>query len=445
MRLHWDDLGTPRADEADGQAVEIVGWPATALPVKSADYFLLTAEPNCCAGCLPGNPLAVIEVFADRPLEFAGGVMRLAGRFAVLDDDPLGWRYQLRGARLKGVTRRRFLAASPLVCLPMPALAQAVGGPTIDVHSHGGTILGIRGQGGGNSPFTPLAEPMRQGGMAVICLAVVSDQPTITLANGRLRPSRDPKPGELYAHTQRAFERLHRLVREQALGIVRDSAGLRAARPEQPSVIVAAEGGDFLEGKPERIDEAYQQWQLRHLQLTHYRPNELGDIQTEPAVHGGLTPAGAEVIRRCNRIGVVVDVAHGTYDLVKQAAQVATKPLVLSHTSLTERPAAWTRRILPDHARVIASTGGVIGVWPVADYFPSYAAYADGFAKMVDVAGIDHVGLGTDLMGLVGASTLPSYANLPQLAAALRGRFTADETAKLLGGNYRRVFETCLG
>jgi|HubBroStandDraft_4_1064222.scaffolds.fasta_scaffold05605_3 membrane dipeptidase len=445
MRLHWDDLGTPRADEADGQAVEIVGWPATALPVKSADYFLLTAEPNCCAGCLPGNPLAVIEVFADRPLEFAGGVMRLAGRFAVLDDDPLGWRYQLRGARLKGVTRRRFLAASPLVCLPMPALAQAVGGPTIDVHSHGGTILGIRGQGGGNSSFTPLAEPMRQGGMAVICLAVVSDQPTITLANGRLRPARDPKPGELYAHTQRAFERLHRLVREQALGIVRDSAGLRAARPEQPSVIVAAEGGDFLEGKPERIDEAYQQWQLRHLQLTHYRPNELGDIQTEPAVHGGLTPAGAEVIRRCNRIGVVVDVAHGTYDLVKQAAQVATKPLVLSHTSLTERPAAWTRRILPDHARVIASTGGVIGVWPVADYFPSYAAYADGFAKMVDVAGIDHVGLGTDLMGLVGASTLPSYANLPQLAAALRGRFTADETAKLLGGNYRRVFETCLG
>jgi membrane dipeptidase len=445
MRLHWDDLGTPRADEADGQAVEIVGWPATALPVKSADYFLLTAEPNCCAGCLPGNPLAVIEVFADRPLEFAGGAMRLAGRFAVLDDDPLGWRYQLRGARLKGVTRRRFLAASPLVCLPMPALAQAVGGPTIDVHSHGGTILGIRGQGGGNSSFTPLAEPMRQGGMAVICLAVVSDQPTITLANGRLRPARDPKPGELYAHTQRAFERLHRLVREQALGIVRDSAGLRAARPEQPSVIVAAEGGDFLEGKPERIDEAYQQWQLRHLQLTHYRPNELGDIQTEPAVHGGLTPAGAEVIRRCNRIGVVVDVAHGTYDLVKQAAQVATKPLVLSHTSLTERPAAWTRRILPDHARVIASTGGVIGVWPVADYFPSYAAYADGFAKMVDVAGIDHVGLGTDLMGLVGASTLPSYANLPQLAAALRGRFTADETAKLLGGNYRRVFETCLG
>jgi membrane dipeptidase len=64
---------------------------------------------------------------------------------------------------------------------------------------------------------------------------------------------------------------------------------------------------------------------------------------------------------------------------------------------------------------------------------------------MVDVVGIDHVGLGTDQMGLIGASTLPSYAELPQLAAALRAKFNAEETAKLLGGNYQRVFEACIG
>lgn len=63
---------------------------------------------------------------------------------------------------------------------------------------------------------------------------------------------------------------------------------------------------------------------------------------------------------------------------------------------------------------------------------------------MVDFVGIDHVGLGTDQMGLIGASTLPNYAELPQLAA-LRAKFTAEETAKLLGGNYQRVFEACLG
>jgi membrane dipeptidase len=63
---------------------------------------------------------------------------------------------------------------------------------------------------------------------------------------------------------------------------------------------------------------------------------------------------------------------------------------------------------------------------------------------MVDVAGINHVGLGTDQLGLPGGTTMPSYADLPQLAAALRTRFNADETAKLLGGNYRRVFEASL-
>jgi membrane dipeptidase len=72
-------------------------------------------------------------------------------------------------------------------------------------------------------------------------------------------------------------------------------------------------------------------------------------------------------------------------------------------------------------------------------------AYAEGFARMAELVGLDHVGLGTDRLGLVGASTLPSYADLPQLAAALRAKFTADETAKLLGGNYRRVFQASLG
>jgi membrane dipeptidase len=444
MRLSWRDLGTPRADRAHGKTVEIVGWPATAPPTKAADYFLLTSEPNCCAGCLPANPLAVLEVFADRALEFPGGPMRLSGTLVVLEDDPVGWRYQLRGARATGgITRRKLLAASPLVCLPVPAMAQATG-PTVDIHSHGGSVLYVYSQAG-NYSFTPLAEPMRQGGMAVICLAAVSDSPTTVLTGGRLRPSREGRPGEFYAHTQRAFERLHRLVREQGLGIITDAASLRAARPERPSVIVSVEGGDFLEGMPERVDEARARWQLRHLQLTHYRPNELGDIQTEPAVHGGLTPAGADVIRRCNALGVVVDVAHGTYDLVKAAAKVATKPLVLSHTSLTQRPAPWTRLVTPDHAKAVASTGGVIGIWPLIELFPTYQAYAGAFARMVDFVGIDHVGLGTDQMGLVGGSTLPSYAELPQLAAALRGKFTAEETAKLLGGNYQRVFEACVG
>ena len=72
-------------------------------------------------------------------------------------------------------------------------------------------------------------------------------------------------------------------------------------------------------------------------------------------------------------------------------------------------------------------------------------AYADGFARMVDIVGINHVGLGTDLLGLPGGSALANYNDLPQLAAALRSKFSPEETAKLLGGNYRRVFQASLG
>ena len=68
----------------------------------------------------------------------------------------------------------------------------------------------------------------------------------------------------------------------------------------------SAEGADFLEGRLERLEEAHRLHHLRHLQLTHYRVNELGDIQTTLPVHGGLTAFGAEIIRACNRLGIVV-------------------------------------------------------------------------------------------------------------------------------------------
>lgn len=442
MQLRWNDLGRPRADRADSRTVEIAGFPLTPLAVSSADRFLLMAEPGCCQGCVPRNRLAVVEVSADRPLKLGSGKLTVSGTWRV-SSDPERWRYRLENAELKpGLTRRAALAASALFCLPVPAMAQlgaeAGDGTAVDIHSHAGNLIWLSF---GRGQSVPVADPMRQGGMSAIALAVVGDSPIIKLTDGRLRPSRDPRPGELYAFSQRSFPALHALAREQGLPIVRTAADLRAARSSRPSVIVAAEGADFLEGQIERLDEAYQYWALRHLQLTHYRPNELGDIQTEPSVHGGLTSFGADVIRRCNQLGIVVDVAHGTYELVKKAASISTKPLILSHTSLTERPLAWTRRILPDHARAIAATGGVIGLWPVTAYFPNVMAFAEGFAKTAELVGVDHVGLGTDQLGLVGASALPSYADLPQLAAALRTKFNDAETAKLLGGNYRRVFE----
>ena len=242
-------------------------------------------------------------------------------------DDPNGWRYQLHDARLveppgwAGVTRRGIIATGPLMCLAACAAGdrpdaaperqadarRAIeAGPCVDVHSHAGGIANVQRLTAGF--FGQVGPPMRKGGMAAICLAVVSDGPTHHItADGTIHPFREPSPGELYNYGQLAFERVHGLARDQGLHVIKDAAGLRSARAGTASVIIAAEGADFLEGKVDRVDEAYAKWTLRHLQLTHYRVNELGDIQTEPPVHGGLSDFGAEVIRRCDRLGIVVE------------------------------------------------------------------------------------------------------------------------------------------
>ena len=465
MRLNWRDLGSVRAETADGSVVEIDGFAATALPSASATHFILTFEPGCCPGCFPRDRSASVEVFASSAVPLRGQSLRLAGTWRVRRDHPAGWRYQLHDARLldppgwTAVTRRGILAAGPLMCLAACGAGDAPdttaqrqtdgrraieAAPSVDMHSHAGGIASPQRVTAGF--FSPVGQPMRQGGMAAVCLAVVSDGPTHHVtADGRIHPFREPAVGELYDYGQLAFGRVHGLARDQGLSVIKDASGLRAARAGTASAIIAAEGADFLEGKLDRVDETYAKWALRHLQLTHYRVNELGDIQTEPAVHGGLTDVGAEVIRRCDRLGIVVDLAHGTFDLVQRAVSVATKPLVLSHTSLTEHPRPYSRLISPAHARLIASTGGVIGVWPPASVFGSLTAMATGMARMVDVVGIDHVGLGSDMRGLVGPSVLPDYDHLPGLAEALiEVGFNVADTAKILGGNYARVFEACM-
>ncbi len=216
MRLSWRDLGMPRADKAHGKAVEITGFPVTILPTPTADRFLMMAEPGCCAGCVPNNPLAVVEVVADRPLKLGNGTLRLKGRLQV-SDDPAAWRYQLHAAEvMPGVSRRAMLAASPLFCLPATAMAQATDGTGADIHSHAGNI--IRASYGRDS-ILEVASPMRAGGLSVMCLAIVADSPVISASSGRIRPNRDPRSGELYNFSKTQFAKLHEIARTQSMPI----------------------------------------------------------------------------------------------------------------------------------------------------------------------------------------------------------------------------------
>jgi membrane dipeptidase len=315
---------------------------------------------------------------------------------------------------------------------------------SVDVHTHGGTT-GIMSKA---PPSDDLANGMRAGSLAVACLADVPDAPILGRnAAGVLAALRTPEPGLLYKYHLERLAWMDEMVANHGLRRALTAADLEAAQAAgQPAIVADIEGLDFLEMKLERLEEAHQRG-VRHAQLVHYTPNDIGDFQTGAVTHNGLTPFGAEAIRACHRLGFVCDVAHATEDTVKQATKVATKPLLLSHTALLESKAMGPtplkgRQISRDHARAIAETGGSIGVW---HFFPSLDKYVEGLKEMVDVVGVDHVSIGTDQQQVVPGS-LQDYAQWVQLVAAmLRGGFTPEETGKIAGGNYIRIFRAAVG
>jgi membrane dipeptidase len=314
---------------------------------------------------------------------------------------------------------------------------------SVDVHTHGGKT-GITSKA---PPNDDLANAMRAGSLAVACLADVPDGPVLGRdPEGVLAALRTPEPGELYGHHLGRLAWMDEMVANHGLCRALTAADLEAAhRAGQPAIIADVEGLDFLETKLERLEEAHHRG-IRHLQLVHYTPNDIGDFQTGVITHRGLTSFGAEVIRACHRLGFVCDVAHATENMVKQAVRVATKPLLLSHTALSGSQAMGPtpltgRQITPDHARAIAETGGSIGIW---HFFPGLDKYVDGLKEMAEIVGVDHVSIGTDQH--ITPGSVPDYTQWVHLVAAmLRGGFTPEETGKIAGGNYIRIFRAAVG
>jgi len=314
---------------------------------------------------------------------------------------------------------------------------------SVDVHTHGGTT-GITSKA---LPSDDLANGMRAGSLAVACLSAVSDDPILGRnALGVLGVLRPPEPGQLYKHHLERLAWMDEMVASHGLRRALSAADLAAAhQARQPAIVGDVEGLDFLETKIERLEEAHQRG-VRHVQLVHYTPNDIGDFQTGVVTHQGLTAFGAEVIRACHRLGFVCDVAHATEDTVRHAVKVATKPLLLSHTALSGSramgPTRLTgRQISPDHARAIAETGGSIGIW---HFFPSLDKYVDGLKEMAEIVGVDHVSIGTDQQ--VAPGRVQDYAQWVQLIAAmLQGGFTPEEAGKIAGDNYMRIFRAAVG
>ena len=232
------------------------------------------------------------------------------------------------------------------------------------------------------------------------------------------------------------------------LTIVRSRADLerhlRTRTPSWPVTagLLAIEGAHALDGDPANV-EVVADAGFRMMSPSHFFDNAFGG-SAHGVDKGGLTPAGHEMVRRMEARSMIVDVAHASAATIDDILAIATRPVVASHTGV--RGVADNARNLSDaHLRGIAATGGLIGIgfWPTASGGDDAEAIAWSIKHATNVAGMEHVALGSDFDGAV--QTPFDASGMVQVTdALLEAGFTVDEVARVMGGNAIRVLTEAL-
>lgn len=206
--------------------------------------------------------------------------------------------------------------------------------------------------------------------------------------------------------------------------------------------VLLMEGLHPLEGDLGNVDVFFEAG-FRVMSPTHLFDNEMGG-----SAHGmsgaGLTEFGESVIRRMEELGIVVDLAHASPRMIDNVLDMASRPVVVSHTGvkgICDNP----RNISDDHIRRIAEGGGVvcIGFWKTAACGIEPADIVRSIRYVVDLVGIDHVGLGSDFDG--AARTRIDAAGMVHVTEALsKSGFNDEDVGKIMGGNVVRLLRETL-
>lgn len=261
-----------------------------------------------------------------------------------------------------------------------------------------------------------------------------------------------PNAGQAMGWFERELGRIRGHLDQQKLKIVRTPSDVDLALRGQPHVVLSVEGASFIESDLRHIKTAYNLG-VRHLQLVHYTRNTIADIQTDPGERQALTRIGKEVVQECNRLGVLVDLAHCTEAAVMDALSISRAPMVWSHGSVTRQPRAsasavvWRRRQLSlDTAKEIARKGGVVGLWSLTlDVGKTIESYADRMIELAEWLGEDHVAFGTDINGVGPYSALSGFGDLRRIIDRWQQQGVNDvRIRKLAIGNYARVLKEAL-
>jgi membrane dipeptidase len=314
---------------------------------------------------------------------------------------------------------------------------------SFDLHCHPGRLFAAGKTGFGESidPRKTLGE-MNAAHLSGAFFALVGDAKILQPGPTGISISGKFEPGEAWLEYKNQLKAMKDFFH---LAAVREATKTGDLKKDGPvAAYLAVEGGDFLEGQVEKLDEAYEDG-IRAVQLVHYAPNDLGDLQTAASVHNGLSSFGKEVVRKMNKLGMVIDLAHATFQTTKDVADLSDAPIMLSHSMLEMEPGRpiAKRAISKEHAKLVAQTGGLVGTWP-SGFNKSFDEFVDNTLRMVDVAGIDHVGIGTD-MDSNFKPVLTSYNQYPLFADALKNKgLSQNEVEKIMGGNALQLFKKIL-
>jgi membrane dipeptidase len=302
----------------------------------------------------------------------------------------------------------------------------------------------------GPSPATSrsLAREMAAGNVTLGAWSLVGDIPWLGRSRRGFVQKGTPSSSAAVAWFQAELARIRGYLAGQNLKIVREPADVDRALAGDPHVVLSVEGATFADNDLGQLRTAYDAG-IRHIQLVHYVRNTIGDFQTERPEHGGLTEFGRSVVRECNRLGILVDLAHCTDVAVTAALAVSKVPMVWSHSSVTRgrtphwsMPAWQARQLTVGTARAIARQGGVVGLWAVrTDVGQSVAAYADRLAEMADLIGEDNAAFGTDMNGLINP-VISSFADLQRVVDHWDSRNIGERRIRKLAiENYARVLK----
>lgn len=297
----------------------------------------------------------------------------------------------------------------------------------------------------------PLSKELKASGLTAISMTFCVDRPKLN------------QEGEAFDRFLLSLDEMDEMLKVNELTRALNYSDIKKAHQEKKQIVIqSVEGGHFIEGELGRLKTAYNRG-LRHLGIMHDAQSTppIGDIYTDEPQFGGLTDLGKNMVKECNRLGILVDLAHCNHDAIHDAIEVSSKPMLISHTGLNTQLGSnekmvkmmMPRLISKEQAKKFANAGGVIGVWTHLADTP--LDYAKNIAALVDVIGIEHVCIGTDTKMATannseirfGQETNRSWNHEQEgflftvVDALLKTGFTQKEITKIVGGNYFRIFE----